>query len=397
MTVKTRHTLKQAVFSPLFNREFVLLNLSYFLVFSNVAFFYLLPIALDGMGAGISTVGWVMGVFPLAAVLSRPLMGMVASARGEYTLMSAGMWVMLLATACYSLLDKVGPLMYAVRIVHGLGFSAFVGGSFSVVAARFPEERRAEAYGVVGASIMGAVALAPKAGEIIIAHYGFFSLYSAGCVLILLARFALGNASGLATAHGERRQARRSGFGHLIRDGRFVFLLISTLIFAHCQATVFSFLALFAGRQDASAGTFFFIAFTLAVVILLTMGRVIDRMGKVLFLKLSYPALALGLLLLPVFFGSGSMWIPALLFGAAMGILFPGHNAMAADHGGQGDKPSVMALFTAVYDSGFITGAVVSGWIAELVGLNGLFYVTGSMALAGFALCLLGVIREQAL
>jgi hypothetical protein len=53
-----------------------------------------------------------------------------------------------------------------------------------------------------------------------------------------------------------------------------------------------------------------------------------------------------------------------------------------------------MALFTAVYDSGFISGAVVSGWIAALLGLDGLFYATGGLALLGFVVCLGAPIRE---
>ncbi|MFO7783609.1 MAG: MFS transporter [Thermodesulfobacteriota bacterium] len=394
MVDKTQHT--QGVTTPrsLFNRVFVLLNLSYFLVFSNVALFYLFPLALDGMGAGSRTIGWVMGLFSLAAVLSRPLMGVLASTKGEFPLMSGGMLVMLLATACYPFLETVGPVMYTVRVVHGVGFSAFVGGSFSAVAALFPGDRRAEAYGMVGASLMAAVAIAPPVGEILIGRFGFPFLYVIGCGVIALAWAALSGASGLAATRGARRSGGRSRFGLLIRDASFIFLLVSTLIFAHCQSTVFNFLALTAERQDAAAGPFFFLAFMLAIVILLAMGRVIDRQGKLLFLRLFYPALALGLLLLPVFFGRGSGWFPALLFGAGMGFLFPGHNALAADHGGRDDKPAVMALFTAVYDSGFITGAVVSGWIAERVGLNGLFYVTGGIALAGLVLCLFGPIRE---
>ncbi len=395
MSGETRHNRVIGAPQPLFSKVFILLNLSYFLVFSNVAFFYLFPLALDGMGAGSRMIGLVMGLFSFAAVLSRPLMGMLAFSKGEFPLMSGGMAVMLLATACYPFLEAVGPFMYTVRVVHGVGFSAFVGGSFSAVAGRFPGDRRAEAYGVVGASLMAAVALAPAVGEILVGRFGFSFLYATGCGVIALAWITLRiAATGLAAPRGIERSGRRSLFSFFIRDRSFIFLLISTLIFAHCQSTVFSFLALTAERQNATAGTFFFVAFMLAIVILLTMGRVIDHRGKLLFLRLFYPALALGLLLLPVFSGRGTMWFPALLFGTGMGFLFPGHNALAADHGEQGDKPAVMALFTAVYDSGFITGAVVSGWIAEWTGLKGLFYVTGGIALAGFILCLFCPIRE---
>jgi hypothetical protein len=52
-----------------FNRPFILLNLSFFLVFLNISFLYLYPLALDAMGAGHHVIGLVMGVFSVASVI----------------------------------------------------------------------------------------------------------------------------------------------------------------------------------------------------------------------------------------------------------------------------------------------------------------------------------------
>ncbi|MCF8062890.1 MAG: MFS transporter [Deltaproteobacteria bacterium] len=385
----TSHGMSRTEISlPLYHPAFVLLNLAYFLVFSNVALFYLYPVALDEMGAGKHVIGWLMGVFSLAAVLSRPLMGVLAARRGEFFLMSGGMFVMLMASACYPFLQSVGISMLAVRVAHGLGFSGFVAGSFSAVASLFPDERRASAYSIVGASLMSAMALAPPAGESLIGRFGFGALFLCAFGLILLAWAAVTGAAGHAEKVERPRSGRRTPYGRLLGDASFLLLLVSTLIFGHCQSTLFNFLALAAERHDASAGRFFFAAFAVAIGVLLTMGRVIDRKGKRRFMRLFYPALALGILLLPSFMGRFGGWIPAVLFGLGMGFLFPAHNALAAGYGRRDEKPGVMALFTAVYDSGFISGAVVSGWIAAWLGLDGLFYATGGLALIGLVICL---------
>ena len=383
-----------APFSPA-HPGFLFLNLAFFLVFSNVALFYLYPIALDAMGAGSRTIGWVMGVFSLTAVLSRPFMGRFGGRHGEFLIMSAGMVVMLAATACYPFLERVGPILFSVRGVHGLGFSAFVAGSFSAVARLFPEERRAQAYGIVGASLMAAVALAPLFGELLLDRSGFNALYGAACGVVALAWIAVRYAARRAGEAAIQRAERRVVYRPLLRDVSFLFLLLSTVIFAHCQATVFNFLALWAEKKEASAGVFFFVAFTLAIGILLTSGRAIDRWGKLRFLRFSYPVFGLGLLLVPPLFGRFGGWIPALLFGAGMGFLFPAHNALAAEHGGMNGRPGAMALFTAVYDSGFITGPVLSGAVVAWVGLERLFTITGGAALLGFIVCLLAPIRER--
>jgi predicted MFS family arabinose efflux permease len=300
---------------------------------------------------------------------------------------------MLGASGCYPFLESVGVTMLGVRLVHGLGFSGFVAGSFSAVASLFPGERRAGAYSLVGASLMSAMAIAPSAGEFVIGRFGFGALFLAAFGVIVLGWAAVAVAAGCAETVEPSPGRRRTPYRRLLGNGSFLLLLASTLVFAHCQSTLLNFLALTAEQHQASAGRFFFVAFATAIGVLLTMGRLMDRKGKRLVLRLFYPALALGLLLIPPLMEGLRSWVPALFFGLGMGFLFPAHNALAAGYGADDEKPGVMALFTAVYDSGFISGAVVSGWIAALLGLDGLFYATGGLALAGFAVCLAAPMR----
>ena len=85
---------------------------------------------------------------------------------------------------------------------------------------------------------------------------------------------------------------------------------------------------------------------------------------------------------------------PAILYGIGMGLLFPAHNALAAGHGSKDQKPAVMSLFTAVYDSGFITGAVISGWFAHVTGLDMLFIASGILGFLGFLLVMISPISN---
>ncbi|MFP4036767.1 MAG: MFS transporter [Desulfobacteraceae bacterium] len=368
---------------------FLLLNLSYFLVFSNVALFYLYPLALDRMGAGSREIGWVMGLFSLAAVVSRPLIGAVGARRGDFWVMLWGTAGMLLASCCYPFLSGVGAPMLLVRVFHGLGFSGFIAGSFSAVARLFPDEGRARAYSMVGASLMGAVALAPLLGELLIKAWGFEAVFAAACGVTALSWGVVRQAGRITGMPAVVNRGGRARYRPFLSDPSFLFLLLSTLIFAHCQSTVFNFLALAAERREASAGPFFFAAFALAIGILLGMGGVVDRRGKLRFMRFFYPPFALGIFLVPYLLGGPGGLGAAVLFGAGIGFLFPTHNALAGGYGAAGDKATVMAVFTAVYDSGFISGPVVSGWIASRVGLDGLFHITGLLAAAGFVVSLI--------
>ncbi|MBW1739226.1 MAG: MFS transporter [Deltaproteobacteria bacterium] len=125
------------------------------------------------------------------------------------------------------------------------------------------------------------------------------------------------------------------------------------------------------------------------------MGKLIDRCGLLLFLRLPYPLFALGILLIPGMIKSSFFLLPALLYGIGMGLLFTTHNALAAGHGSKDQKPVIMSIFTTVYDTGFITGAVASGWFAHLTSLNILFVACGILGFMGFLIVMMSPINNE--
>jgi predicted MFS family arabinose efflux permease len=379
----------------LWNRPFIFLNLSFFLVFTNIAFLYLYPLALHNMVGGHHMVGLVMGLFSVASVLSRPFFGKLVALKGEFRIIFLGMAVSLVASLGYNLITSFGPGMLLTRIIHGIGFSAFIAGGFSLAARLFHPEKRAEAFGILGACLMAAMALAPALGEVLVRKWGFHALYIAAAGSIILAWLASSMAVTLPSSSLKEYQQTRLRYLSHFKNRSFLFLLISTLIFAHCQSTVSNFIALIATGKGASSGPFFSVSYSVAIIILLTTGRLIDRYGLLVFLRFPYPVFALGILLIPGMIKSSFFLVPAILYGIGMGLLFPAHNALAAGHGSKDQKPAIMSLFTAIYDTGFITGAIVSGWFANLTGLDILFVACGILGFLGFLLVILSPISNE--
>jgi len=379
----------------LWNPPFIFLNLSFFLVFTNIAFLYLYPLALDDMVSGRHMIGLVMGLFSFASVLSRPFLGKLVALNGEFRIIFLGMAVSLIATMSYHLITSFGPGMLLTRIVHGIGFSSFIAGGFSLAAKLFHPEKRAEAFGILGACLMAAMALAPAVGEMLIGKWGFQALYSAAAGSIVLAWLTSYMVYKTSNPSQQEHTKAHSTYLLHLKNRSFLFLLISTLIFAHCQATVPNFIALMATAKGASSGPFFSVSYTAAIIVLLTAGKLIDRYGLLAFLRLPYPVFALGVLLIPGMITSSLFLLPAVLYGVGMGLLFPAHNALAAGHGSQEQKSAIMSLFTSVYDSGFITGAIASGWFAHLIGLDMLFVACGILGFLGFVLVVFSPISNE--
>lgn len=380
----------------LWDRPSIFLNLCFFLAFTNIALLYLYPLAIDRiMENAHHAIGLVMGVFSVATVISRPFMGKVVAMKGEYWVISLGMAISLLASLGYMLVTAFGPGMLLVRVVHGIGFSAFIAGSFSLVAKAFNPRKRGETFSLIGVALMAAIALAPPFGEFLIRQWGFHALYMAASVSAIAAWVAAFMAlkPSLPSLHKDEKTAVK--YLPLIKNRSYLFILFSTLIFAHCQASVTSFLALIASEKGTASGPFFFSSYFVSILALLTMGKLIDRYGKLRLIRSFYPVYSLGILLIPGMITSSSFVIPALLYGVGMGILFPTHNALAAAHGRKSEKTAIMSLFTATYDTGFITGPIISGWFAHHTSLDMLFMASGIIALFGFFMVQLSPIKED--
>jgi len=322
-------------------------------------------------------------------------MGHLAAQKGEYWVISGGMALSLISSLSYYFITGFGPLMLFTRVIHGIGFSAVIAGSFSLVARTASPLRRGMTFSMVGVSLMAAIALAPSAGEALIARYGFEALYLGASGLVVLGWTCVIFSKRYQPPLHDSDEPGRVRYLPLLHDRPFLFLLSSTFIFAHAQATLTNFLALIAAKHDASAGPFFFVAYSAAILALLTMGRLVDRYGNLCLTCFSYPFLSLSILLVPGTIDSSLFMVTAVMFGGSMGLLFAALNAMAASHGSFREKPAVMSLFTGVYDSGFITGAVVSGWIAQLAGLDMLFIFSGFFAFLGLVISMFSPMREM--
>jgi predicted MFS family arabinose efflux permease len=376
-------TEKASNSSPLKIRGFPALNAAFLCLFTNVSLMYLYPLALEKINVSPAQIGFVMGAFSMAAVAARPLLGYLIQRTGEGSVIFPGLALATCAGLCYPFLDAFGPLMITVRVLHGIGFSAFIAGGFSIAARLIPSHNRGEAFGFIGGAITGAIAFAPAAGEALIRTAGFNALYIAAVMALpataIFCRGCLKNSSLTPPNPAPAAEVYRI----VLAAGSFLPLLVVTWCFSHSQSTVLNFLALAAKQAGTSGGKFFFLSFFTSLITLLTAGRAADRWPKVDLLRAFLPIMALSVAAIPTLIASQYWPLPALAFGVSLGMLFPVLNAMAA-----GITPAYasasMAVFTAVYDGGFITGPVISGWVAESSALPSAFTTAALIAGAGF-------------
>lgn len=372
---------------------FLRATLANFLFFSNLSAFYLLPLHLKGLGATESQVGLVMGVYSATAILCQPLVGGAVDRLGRRPFLLAGAVLAGIASAAFALLPGVFAVFPLLRLLQGLGYSAFYVATFTLVADLAPAARRGQTLGLFGTSGLVATAVAPALGEPVLRLLGFrvFALSATavaiGAVLVAL-RLAEPPRALLPASAGLRGVLR--GIAEAPR-------LPTALAFAFGLGlgVVFTFLPTYAEEVGVRRLGLFFLAYGTAALSVRTFGgQLIDTLGRrpIILPALLLQALGAGLLaLLGLLVGPGGL--PALPFlvliggsaGAAHGFLYPALTALIMDVTAPEGRGRALGVFSAFVLAGHAFGAMAFGPVAHALGHGPMFALLAGVLLVAFA------------
>src|SRR5258708_4284522 len=96
---------------------FVRVTLANFCFFLTFASFFLLPLHVRELGGSERTVGFVMGTNGVAGLLSIFVLGPVLDRHDRLRFLRWGLVTMLCATLGYLAVDRIGPLLFVLRVV----------------------------------------------------------------------------------------------------------------------------------------------------------------------------------------------------------------------------------------------------------------------------------------
>ncbi len=375
---------------PLFLRTTV----TNFFFFAGLNCFLLLPLYIQGLGGTEVEIGVVMGLYSAAGIVCQPLVGPWVDAFGRRPFMRFGT-VAVVATALISLASGSVAVFAGLRLVQGIGFSAFFVSNYTMAIDLVPVERRGWALGIYGVSGLISTAIAPLAGEWMVRRFGFRALF-------LLSAALASVAVGLVWGIPERRRridASPGQFPALRLRAEEVLRrhMVVTLFFGLGTGAIFTFMPTFAESLGVTTLALFYTAYAgAAALVRVTAGGLIDSRGRravivpsMLIQAVSAAILAaLGLLLargtdvpvLPFLFVGG------FLAGGAHGFLYPGLAALVTDATAPARRGAVIGIFSAAVLSGNALGAFVFGWVAHWFGYGPMWTTLALLLACGFVL-----------
>jgi MFS family permease len=367
--------------SPLYGRDYVLLNVVNFLYSLYSVIFIFLPAYMYHLGIREGAIGVLMATGTLVSVVLKPGLGMVVGRGARRAFLSLGAFLAAASTVPWLFVTVPGAHLFAIRVAQGASFSIFTAASYAYIAASAPPARRAEALGIFGLSFFLPVSVGGWIGEWVIGRAGFQGLFAAGIgVAFLAALFPLG----MREPSARERPSIASLKVFLSR----AFLVPNTAgyLFGVAYGSIFTFLPVYlVVRGSESIGAFVFF-YALSVIGTRTLGRkMLDRLPREWVSLCALVLMGVGNLLIPAVPGGVGIVLVGAAAGAGHGLLFPALSALVLDRVREGSAAMAMAMFTAAFDMGLVTGAAAFGFVAERFGYEAMFVTAAAVVGAGTA------------
>jgi MFS family permease len=370
---------------------FARVTVANFFFFLNFASFFLLPLYVKALGGTEATVGFVMGSSSLASLLVLPVIGIALDRFGRRRFFVVGTLGMSAAACGYLFIDRIGPALFALRVVQGVSFAAAFTATTTLAAELAPRERRAQALGLFGVSTLLTHALAPAIGEEIIHRGGFHALFAtaAACTMLPLL---------LIRGVPARRMPPRTQAHVPWAVSRLQWVVILTMTLAGMGfGAVVTFVPTFV--RDAGLGRVGFFYGTYSVTAILTRvvgGGLSDSHGRRAVILPALLALAVSIFLVALAGNLPVLACVGALFGAAQGISYPTLHAYLVDLTPDVHMGRAQAFFNGSFNLGVMSSAFIFGPVADHIGQRAMFMCAALMPLVGGALFYqFGVARDR--
>ncbi len=370
----------------LFTRPFTLAFAAHFMHALALHTFLHLPGFLAQMTSDEFVIGLVIGTMPAAAIAFRPALGRIMDSRGRRIVLTVGGVVNIAAASSYLAIDDIGPLLFCVRILHGLAQGMLFSVLFTIAADLVPPTRRTQGIGIFGVSGMIPFGIAGLCGDAILARAGYRELFvfAAACAAI---GFVVALALPDSRPEIEGDAPLRRTFLAAVLDPPLLPIWAASLSFGISIASYNAFLKTFVlDRGVGSVGSFFGTYTAMAVILRLFGGRIPDLVGPRRMFVPSLVALATGLALLAHAHSDAAVLVAGAVCGAGHAYAFPIASTLVVERARGSERGTALAGFTALFDIGLLMGAPAFGFILRGTSYTAMFTVAAAIVLAGAVL-----------
>ena len=367
-----------------------------------------LPIYAEQMTGTAVYAGLVTTGYSMAALATRPVVGILCERVSALKLIIIGLSMMMVTCYAYKFASTIAVLIL-IRVLHGIGFGIKSTASGVLAAEIIPKSRFAEGIGMFGLYLPVANAIGPAFGLWVAEEGSFQTLFNiAGAIgivsvvlmfLIRQPRTSSQEAGKKRVDAGEEQEtisADRLPKSFIGFEFGVVYPSLTLMLVYFGYSAIISFVALYAISSGVSGiGLFFTIGAIALFVARLFFAKLVKRYGYHRFVIVSIILFAAVLFLIPHIENIIALYGCSIFYGAALGIVPMAVNAQVLERCSVKRRGTAMAAYTSSMDLGIGIGSVLMGAVVDSAGFTPAFSMAGGICAAGAVVYVLTVARDH--
>ncbi len=400
----------------LWTRSFAMVTFANFFLFCGFGMLpSLLPLHFHDLGAPESVIGFVAGVYTVACVIMRPLVGVAIDRWGRKGVLGAGLLIMCLASVLFAVLPVLS-LVLVIRFIQGLGWGMANTASPTLASDIIPQKRFAEGMSWFTQGNAIASVLAP--GMSLAIYYAVGAQVS---VVVSACFFALAficsrfvktpeelvaeEVAEHAAAAGEKwvakpvsERALRPKFSlKTFFEQRSILPAFVMLFVTACYGAMTSFVPIMSAGRGIEGVQWFFVIEAIAVVCSRPfMGKFVDARGYRPSAVIGMVGMCLSMTTLSFASSFPVLALAAVFNGVGYATCYATFQTMAVAGIEKERRGSATATFYVGYDTGMGLGAICAGLLAGVVGYAVMYRVFACLPLVALAILFVNADKVRA-
>lgn len=341
-----------------------------------------LPAYLTGLG-GAEYKGLIIALFTLTAAISRPFSGKLTDTIGRVPVMAVGSLVCFVCGFLYPILTSISGFLF-LRLIHGFSTGFKPTATAAYVADLVPAGKWGEAMGVHGVCFSTGLAIGPAIGSAITDNFSINILFYCSSLFALLSIVILANMKETLATKQRFKASHLKIKKQDIIEWQVLPAALIVLWSYISYGVILTVISDWSKHLGTSNKGLFFMVFTLSsLLIRFVAGKVSDRYGRTLILKISLALLLISLLWIALANTSLMLMCASAVYGVASGMLSPSVTAWTIDLSKPGQRGKAVATMYIFMEVGIGFGALLAGsmFISDVSTIPHIFYICAGITL----------------
>lgn len=344
-----------------------------------------IPLYSQQFGAEGFTIGVLFGSHSASRTFLLPFIGRASDRRGRKEFLLWGLALYAASSVAFLLADSLFVLTL-VMALQGVATAMVQPISMAYVGDLTPKGQEGRYSGYINTAFLGGVAGGPVLGGVVRDLYNMQASFILLGILSLLSLILLWLFLPEVRHEKNTRTTTHLPLREIFSCYPLVGMSVFRLSYAAANAAIWVFVPLLAAQLLALSTSQIGLLISLNVLVSTVMqapcGRLADRVtNKVTLIVIGGLISAVSLALFPLATTYWHLVVLNLLVGAAFGLAYPAHMAVAMENAKGFGMGTVMSLLLTVHSFAMTVGPMLFGLVIDLYSLNGVFYSGGLFGL----------------